>query len=704
MQKFLFILVLLSSGLLLAQNTVSGQTIYFDFSQVVAEISIYPENKNVEGNVSFYFEVLDSSDTLKIDGRNMHFTEVFLNGEPAEYYTDDSGIYITHSFQQSENNKINLKYSVKPSSGIYFINWDLPGIDAEDKQVWTQGQGKYTSTWLPSFDDMREKVEFDLSINFPSGFEVISNGVLTEKQKVNDSITSWKFVMDKPMSSYLVGIAAGVFDSKEIESSTGDDIKLFYKPEDSLKFEPTYRYSARIMDFLEKEIGVEYPWQNYKQVPVQDFLYSGMENTGATIFSNSLMVDSIGYNDYNYVSVNAHELAHQWFGNLVTESNGDHHWLHEGFATYYALLAEREIFGDEYYYWKLFQSAETLQEKSDSGKGESLLDPKASSLTFYQKGAWALHMLREKIGDEAFKQGVKNYLHKYAFQNVEVDDFIAAMQKASGIDLTSFAENWLKQTAFKSYAALESLKRSEFIRNYLNIASLKEIPLDEKYELLDKALDFPTNDYIGQEVVYQLAGLQSEQAIDLYKKAFETNNLYIRQAIAISMEKIPASLKADFESLLEDQSYLTMEAALFKLWEQFPSSRKNYFDNTRGIDGFYNKNVRMLWLTLNLVTPEIDGENTQQHYEELVGYTGLANPFQVRENAFGYLYQIGAFNENSLRSLVKGTQHHTYAFRDYCRKLIQELLKNQQYREQLSHLVNSMEKNETAYLRLKMNG
>ena len=87
------------------------------------------------------------------------------------------------------------------------------------------------------------------------------------------------------------------------------------------------------------------------------------------------------------MSVNGHELAHQWFGDYVTATSGTHHWLQEGFATYYALLAERKVFGDDYYYWQLYKSAEELKALSDKGKGERLLDPKASSLTFYQKGA-----------------------------------------------------------------------------------------------------------------------------------------------------------------------------------------------------------------------------------------------------------------------------------------------------------------------------
>ncbi|WP_172822553.1 M1 family metallopeptidase [Gramella sp. MAR_2010_147] len=703
MRKIFVFLFIFCSVTLTAQQLGFSQTEKFDFKHIDANISIVPSKAKVLGEVTYTFDILAQEDTLFIDGRKMQFSDVILNGNTANFYSDEEGIYIVSDFLPAKNKKLTLTYTAHPTSGMYFINWNSPEIYASTRQVWTQGQGKYTSTWLPSFDDMTEKLEFDLSYEFPKGYELISNGLQKSVEQINDSTLVWKFDMEKPMSSYLVGMAAGQFEKQSIISASGDEIQLYYNPEDSLMAEPTYRYSSEMFDFLENEIGVPYPWQNYKQVPVLDFLHGGMENTGTTIFSSSYLTDSIGFNDRNYVNVNAHELAHQWFGDLVTETESRHHWLHEGFATYYALLAEKEIFGEDYYYWKLYQTAESLKELSDSGKGEALLNPKASSLTFYQKGAWALHILRERVGDEAFRQGVKNYLELYSFKNVVTDNFIAEMETASGMDLSNFVKDWLEQAAFKANQSLESLKNSSFIINYLNIAALRETPLDQKFDYLEDALDFPVNDYIGQEAVNQLAGLQSQKVNDLYAKAFETNNLFVRQAIASTMVEIPGSLKANFESLLKDESYITIEAALFKLWEQYPEDRKKYLEQTRNLNGFYNKNIRMLWLTLNLVTPEFEPEHTQEYYEELAGYTKEWHPFQIRENAFSYLYQLGAFNPESLNSLIKGTQHHTYSFRNYSRQLMNELLGNEEYRQQLVQIAENMDDKETSYLRSKIN-
>lgn len=703
MKYFLTVCLQFCGLFILAQtDTQTPQLKVADFTRAEADISIFPEEKKVEGDLRFSFDVLEKTDSIFLDAHHMKFSEVRLNGKPVDFENTDKKLWITKPLEVSKNNKLSFHYSVYPSQTMYFVNWNVPENENVTRQVWTQGQGKYTSYWLPSFDDLNEKLEFDLNIEFDKKYKVIANGELKKKKEVNDSITRWEFDMDKPMSSYLLAVAAGNYREMDFTSTSGVPVKLYFSPEDSLKLEPTYRYSEKIFNFLEDEIGFKYPWQNYKQIPVQDFLYAGMENTGTTIFSNSLMTDSIGFKDQNYVNVNAHELAHQWFGDLVTEENGKHHWLQEGFATYYALLAERQIFGDDYYYWKLYETAEQLKNLSDKGKGEALLKDGATSLTVYQKGAWALHILREKVGDEAFKEAIRNYLQRYKFENVNTDEFLSEVEKASGQDLSEYKKNWLEQSAFRADDALNSLKKSQFIQDYLQIAALRETPFSQKKELLSGALDFPVNDYIGQEVVFQLAGELPAETAELYKKAFKSNNIFVRQAIAMSLDKIPVSLKKDYESLLSEESYLTQEAALLNLWMQFPEDRVKYLQETRGTIGFFNKNVKMLWLTLNLATPEFDRENQALVYEELSGYTAPQFPVEVRENALGYLYQLDAFNEQNLRDLLEGTQHFNHKFREFSRKLLDELLQSPEYHKKYVALSKTLPHDQKEYLSKKI--
>ena len=662
-----------------------------DVKRIAAEIELLPESKSIKSKVEVIVDILQQTNELYLDSKIETIESVVSGNDTLQFIIDNGKLIIRGDFKPSEYS-FNITYTTSPKQTLYFVN------DLNEHQVFTQGQGKYTSHWLPSIDDMTDKIEFDLTITAPQHLNVMASGVLDSVSSTKTKKT-WYYDMKQPMSSYLVALAAGHYDHKSFTSASGIPIQLYFEPKDTEEFEATYRHTSTIFNFLESEIGVPYPWQNYKQVYVKDFLYAGMENTSLTIFSDAFVTDDIGFIDRNYVNVNAHELAHQWFGDLVTEKSSAHHWLHEGFATYYALLAEREIFGEDYYYWKLYESAERLKELSDSGKGEALTNPKASSLTFYEKGAWALHMLREDVGDLAFKIGVKHYLNTYAYKNVTVDDFLAAIEEASGKELSTFKANWLEQSAFKAEAALNSLKASEFMQHYFKISALRETPLEDKADLFFKELSAPkVNTYIGQEIVYQLANEPHKEALSLMRMAFNTNNHLIRQAIVANVKEIPKALQSEFESLLQDNSYQTKELALYALWSQFPNKRVTYLEQLKGIKGFSDHNVELLWLTLNLATQNYEPTNKSETFQKLTTYTNTKYSYQIRELAFNYLYQIEAFSDESLMNLVDATTHHVWRFKKFSRELLKELIKKPDYKKRLLQLKATFTKEENAFL------
>jgi aminopeptidase N len=662
----------------------SQQTDIVDFLKIEASIGPDTVEKKIEGRFLATFEVLKETDSIFMDAVNIKINDVQTKN--FKITSDGKEVWFVGNFEKGKTYKADFWYSMIPKQTLYFFG----------DEIWTQGQGKYTSHWLPSIDDVNDKIEFDLMFLIPKDKSVVANGKLIDLQNVNEVI-AWRFDMEKPMSSYLVAFAIGEFNKKDLASNSGIPIELYYKPSDSLKVEPTYRYSKQIFDFLETEIGIPYPWQNYKQVPVRDFLYAGMENTTATFFSEAFVVDSIGFNDRNYVNVNAHELAHQWFGDMVTEKASEDHWLQEGFATYYALLAEKDIFGDDYYYWQLYQTAEQLKTASDEGKGESLLNPKASSLTFYQKGAWALHILRERIGDEAFKTAIKNYLEKYKFKNVSTDDFLNEVKGVSAIDISDFERKWLQQSAFKGEEAYQSLLKSEFIKKYFEVSALRATPLKDKKLQLKTALTFP-NDFIGQEAVYQLAGELLSETLPLYKNAFESNNLYVRQAVALSLQTIPKEFQKEYESLLNDDSYVTMETALYQLWMQFPEKRTEYLNKTKGIEGFQNKNIRQLWLTLALITEDYENSEKENYLKELKNYTSTDYSFEIREKAFEYVNELQLWDLETLKNLVEACVHPTWRFSKPSKEMLSNLLQDKKYYEQIKVLGRQVSEKAANYL------
>ncbi|TCK64791.1 aminopeptidase N [Winogradskyella wandonensis] len=659
MKKFLVIFGLLCSVFLYAQ-----QTDYVDFKKLDAFITIIPDSSKVKGSLTYHFEILKDTDSIFIDAKHMTFSDyklietgVHTDVEiiDVEYVNDDSHLIVRNNFKANSSYELKFKYSAKPKKALYFLKRN------EKWNIWTQGQGKYTSNWLPSFDDVNEKVEFDLSFSFKRGYKIFSNGKKVEEMTIFDpEFYIKKFDMQKPMSSYLVALAIGKYDVKKETSKSGIPLELYYYPEDSLKVEPTYRYTKQMFDFLEDEIGFTYPWQNYKQVPVHDFLYAGMENTSLTIFSDAFVVDSTGFNDKNYVNVNAHELAHQWFGDLVTATSGEHHWLQEGFATYYALLAEREVFGQDYFDFKLYNSAQDLARQDLAGSGTSLLNPKSSSLTFYQRGAWVLYALREKVGDAIFKKAVVNYLNKHQFANVQTSDFISEVEALYGQSLDDFVSEWIKAEAFPFEDAITLLKtNSTFIQEYIMVDCEANSSKCEDY------LKYYVSDEAKVKVI--------SQRPDLVSKETFKESLKVRQAIALYLTNIPAELKADYESLLTDDSYVTIENALYNLWVNFPTSRSQYLSRTKTVQGFHDKNVRLLWLVLHLNTPEYQSDKKQEVLNELKSYTNPEYNFELRMNAFRYLDLIKSCDTECKSNLEQAKSHHNWRMVKFAKELLETL-------------------------------
>ncbi|MDD2986772.1 M1 family metallopeptidase [Flavobacterium sp.] len=674
-------------------STSFGQQITkVDFESMNA--TVYPNaiEKTISGEVKFEFKVLSLIDTISIDAIKMDFESVKINGKLVKYKSDSKTLKLVEGFKKGKNS-LTFSYKAKPKQTLYFIGSET------DLQIWTQGQGKFTSHWLPSFDDVNEKVIFNLNIIFDNHFEVISNGVLhhTEDIPMNNS-KKWQYQMQKPMSSYLVMLAIGKFSKQSSKTKSGTPLEFYLDENDSAKFESTYRYSTQIFDFFEKEIGVNYPWKIYRQVPVRDFLYAGMENTTATIFSQDFVVDDTGFNDKTYVNVNAHELAHQWFGNLVTAQTGKHHWLQEGFATYYALLAEKELFGEDHFQWKLYEMAERLQQASSTDT-VPLLNEKASSLTFYQKGAWALHYLRAQIGATNFQKAVKNYLKKYGYKNVNTADFLKEVNAVSTFDTTTFQQIWLEKAGFEVNDALQLLRKNSSMSSYLELVDMQNNSFLEKkgslIEIMQSFLFYP----IKEEVIYQLAEIPYEEKKELLQLALSTQNLKVRQAIARIMVEIPIDFQASYETLLLDDSYITKEIALGTLWRLFPEKQTDYLNLSKDWIGFNDKNLRILWLTLALMTKEYEMQQKVNFYDELIEYSSPKFESSIRQNALTNLLFLNPNDENILRNLVNATTLHKWQFTLFARNQIRELVKTERHKKYFEEMMPSLNEAEQKQLK-----
>ena len=680
-----YLLAFLISSIAFAQK--ANQLQYVDFKTCDAAVSFEVPQKKVMGTVVYEFEVLKKKpDTIYIDAKNMKFTDVKINGKAAKWIVSSGALKVYKGYKKGKN-KVEFQYEATPKQTLYFVK------DGEYDQIWTQGQGKYTSHWLPSFDDVNEKVVFNITASFDKDYLVLSNGKLLESKAVGTNKV-WNYRMEKPMSSYLVMLAVGKYRRWKMDSANDTPMEFYLREEDSAKWAPTYRYSYEMFNFLENEIGVKYPWGIYRQVPVLDFLYAGMENTTSTIFAQDFVVDNTGFNDRTYINVNAHELAHQWFGDLVTAQSSKHHWLHEGFATYYALLAEQELFGDDHFYYELYQIAERLQQAAKTDT-VPVMNEKASTLSFYQKGAWALHVLREGVGHEVFRKAVKAYLEKYAFKTVNTDDFLAEINKVSPYDTNSFKKRWLETGGFEVEEALGLLKKNDFMAQYLELGDLQAKPFAEKKEVLKRILESKEFYPIKEEVIFQMAEVPFDDKAELLRIAMKSGDLKLRQAVARTVTTIPAQFYEEYKSLMNDNSYITREIVLNVLCSKFPDKKADFLDASDGWVGFNDKNLRILWLALAYSAKDYRPAQKDNMYAELLDYASEKYESSIRTNALANLLYIGKPNPVMLKNLVNATLHHKWQFSKFGRDNIRKLLKKLGYRlhfEDLMSLLNQAER------------
>lgn len=486
MRKTLLLLVatLLVLPMAFAQNRVSHQEDKnakyrehsADIIKMVVEVNFEPKIGKVNGKVTHTFRPLRPTiDTLFFDAPNINISKATLNGKDVNYTTNAAGV--TFKFEKAltwdEEYVLTIEYTATPRRGIYFVGWNDPANKSR-KQIWTQGQGIDNRHWIPMYDSPNDKYITETIVTFDADYKVLSNGVkLSEKLNKKDNTIQWHYRMSHPHAGYLLMLGIGKYEVSTTTSKSGVVINNWYYPEEKNKVEPTYMFTAQMMDFLEAETGVKYPWAQYSQIPVQEFLYGAMENTTATIFGDFYFVDSRTFLDRNYIGVNCHEMTHQWFGDFVTARYPQGTWLQESFATYYAKLFMKTAFGEDMYQW-----SKIGEQKSALNASKNDLNPirhtHAGTARVYPKGSFVIGMLRYVLGDEEYKKALNLYLTRHPYTNVETRDFEQAIQDALGIDMTWFFDQWIYRGGEPHYKV-----------SYEQLNDFTEITVEQIHEVND---------------------------------------------------------------------------------------------------------------------------------------------------------------------------------------------------------------------------
>ncbi|NLI78629.1 MAG: M1 family metallopeptidase, partial [Candidatus Riflebacteria bacterium] len=275
----------------------------------------------------------------------------------------------------------------------------------------------------------------------------IANGVLvktTHDPKRHTSTFHWK--MEQPHSMYLFSLVVGEFEAFQ-EPYRKVPLWYYYPPGRKADAKRGLRATRSAMDFLLAETGVAYPYARYAQVTAFDF-GGGMENTSATTQTDLVLLDARAALDLDFDKLVAHEMAHQWFGDLVTCQDWTHGWLNESFATYSDALFQRYDKGLDEFRFACWRMAEEYFDECASYTRPIVTRVWRESFQMfdrhlYQKGACVLHWLRSRMGEEAWRRGVKAYLERHAFGAVETADLVKAMAAATGVNLEPELEQWV---------------------------------------------------------------------------------------------------------------------------------------------------------------------------------------------------------------------------------------------------------------------
>jgi aminopeptidase N len=296
-------------------------------------------------------------------------------------------------------------------------------------------------------DHPYDKATSEFIVTAPVKYKVISNGLLLEESQISKEfkLTHWK--QSVPVSCWLFVLGVAEFAVQHVGEFDGKSIQTWVYPKDrETGFYDFASPTKQVLQFYTDYVG---PYAYEKLANIQTpSVNGGMETSSAIFYGENLVT---GKADTRLRNVVIHEIAHQWFGNAVTESTWDDAWLSEGFATFFTLLFQENAYGHEEYIEGLKKARTTvfdLQKKDSSfsivANRSAEAGPVTSGLT-YQKGAWVLHMLRERIGHDKFRKGIQSYYKKYMNANATTENFIEEMENVSNENLKPFFNQWLNR-------------------------------------------------------------------------------------------------------------------------------------------------------------------------------------------------------------------------------------------------------------------
>ena len=414
------------------------------------EISLRDDTDEIEGRatVSIRFTTngltalpLDLT-SVDAEGLGMQVTAVTSGGTPLTYAHQDDllTIQLPEAGRSGVRLDVSVEYRGMPAAGLR-IGPNKYG----DRTFFSDNWPNRAHNWLPTVDHIGEKATSEFIVTAPSQYQVVSNGLRIEETDRTDGmrVTHWK--QSVPISPWLYVLGVARFAVQNVDDFDGKPIQTWvYAQDRDAGFYDFAVPTKQVLEFYSDYVG---PFAYEKLANITSpATGGGMEAATAIMYGENSVT---GDRSIRWRNIIIHEVAHQWFGNAVTEADWDHVWLSEGFATYFTQLFIEHAYGrDEFVAGMKNAAGRVFAQYADDPAYRIVHDNlsdmgRVSSGATYQKGAWILHMLRRRMGDEVFWDGIQLYYATYFNGTATTDDFIDAMEQASGLDLETFAEQWL---------------------------------------------------------------------------------------------------------------------------------------------------------------------------------------------------------------------------------------------------------------------
>lgn len=433
----------------------------FDVQNYIIRTNFDRTNKTVFGDTTVLLKPLKNDfKSFEFDAVNFKFESVKLEISNTEltFKTTNNKIFITldKPYSSSDTISVRLKYSAQPKKGIYFVDEQREnGSILRASQIWTQGEPEESRHWFPSYDFPDDKATSEQFITVEKDETAIANGELLETIENTNQTKTFHYRMSAPHSTYLTSFVVGTY-TKISDSYKNIPLGYFVYTDRTAIVPKAYGRTKDMMRVFEELTKVNFPFNKYDQTIVANFTFGGMENiTATTMADTEIFLADFEFGKSAVEDLVSHELAHSWFGNLLTCKNWAELWLNEGFATYMEAAYREKTYGRNSYLSKIRSNAEQfmiddlINKKkhglfnTSAGNVEGLFD---NPTTTYQKGGAVIHTLRETVGTENFWKAINIYLTRHKFQNVETGDLKKALEEVSGMNLDWFFLQWVYGT------------------------------------------------------------------------------------------------------------------------------------------------------------------------------------------------------------------------------------------------------------------